>query len=58
MKMIYGVIGLACVMGFIWMMFVAFRVPQDEQGRKLMFLGLALCFAFAGRVAFVRGRGR
>jgi hypothetical protein len=58
MKMIYGVIGLACVIGFVGMILVAYQVPQAEQGRRLLFLGMALAFAFAGRVAFVRGKGR
>lgn len=58
MKNIYGGIGLVCIIGFIWMIFAAFQVPADQQARRLTLLGLALAFALAGRVAFLRGKGR
>jgi hypothetical protein len=57
-KTLYGGIGLACVVGFVWLIYVASQVPEQEHARRLGFLGCALGFALAGRVAFERGKGR
>jgi hypothetical protein len=48
-KTLYGGIGMACVAGFVWLVFLASKVPEQEQARRLAFLGRALGFALAGR---------
>lgn len=57
-KALYGGIGLACIIGFVWLIYRAWQVPEQEQARRLMLLGCALGFALAGRVAFQKGKGR
>ncbi|HWE97630.1 MAG TPA: hypothetical protein VG269_26985 [Tepidisphaeraceae bacterium] len=38
-KALYGGIGLACVGGFVWLIYVASQVPEQEQARRLTLLG-------------------
>ncbi|HWE93082.1 MAG TPA: hypothetical protein VG269_03845 [Tepidisphaeraceae bacterium] len=53
-KALYGGIGPACGGGFVWLIYFASQVPQQEQARRLTLLGCALGFALVGRVAFQR----